>query len=55
MLYTPYSGNSNTSPPVCNIPVNLPSPQYQTRGRHLRQGAGVSLCFFLPLSLNGAP
>ena len=32
---------------------SLPSPQYQTRGKRLRHGAGASLCFFLPLSLKG--
>ena len=30
-----------------------PSPQYQTRGKRLRQGAGASLCSSLPLSLKG--
>ena len=32
---------------------SLSSTQYQTRGKRLRHGAGASLCFFLPLSLNG--
>ena len=31
----------------------LPFHQYQTRGRHLRQGAGASFCFYLLLSLKG--
>ena len=38
-------------PPVRNL--SFPSHQYQTRGMHLRQGAGASLCSYLPLSLKG--
>ena len=40
---------SHPGPPYAVIP----SHQYQTRGMHLRQGAGASLCFSFPLSLKG--